>query len=96
MTLAASANAYASWLGGTVQTAGINACTARIAVKALLNPWVHVCAEAKSQRSAAEVRRELESRGEARNNVKLIWRALAALTSGCVLSSSYTACTAHR
>ena len=36
----------------------------------------------RPQRSAAEVRRELESREEARNNVKLIWRALAAMASG--------------
>ena len=56
---------------------------------------VPVFAEAKPQRSAAEVRRELESRGEARNNVKLIWRALAALTSGCILSSVFSAQPVH-
>lgn len=33
-------------------------------------------------RSAAEVQRELQQREEARNNVKLIWRALAAMVSG--------------
>ncbi|KAL3151309.1 hypothetical protein ABBQ38_013146 [Trebouxia sp. C0009 RCD-2024] len=38
--------------------------------------------EARPQRSAAEVRRELQSREEARNNVKLVWHALAALASG--------------
>lgn len=38
--------------------------------------------EVRPQRSAAEVRRELEAREEARNHVKLIWRALAAMASG--------------
>lgn len=42
-----------------------------------------VCtAEVRPQRSAADVRRELEAREEGRNNVKLIWRALAAMASG--------------
>ena len=39
-------------------------------------------AEVRPQRSAADVRRELDAREEARNNVKLIWRALAAMASG--------------
>lgn len=52
-----------------------------------------VCAEARPQRSAAEVRRELQSREEARNNVKLVWRALAALASGSILSSTCACCT---
>lgn len=56
---------------------------------------MHVFAEAKPQRSAAEVRRELESREEARNNIKLIWRALAALTSGCNLASAVLAQPEH-
>ncbi|KAA6418404.1 MAG: hypothetical protein FRX49_11660, partial [Trebouxia sp. A1-2] len=38
--------------------------------------------EVRPQRSAADVRRELEAREEARNHVKLIWRALAAMASG--------------
>ena len=45
----------------------------------------HLCfvgAEVRPQRSAADVRRELEAREEARNHVKLIWRALAAMASG--------------
>ena len=46
-----------------------------------------VCAEVRPQRSAAEVRRELQSREEARNNVKLVWSALAALASGFILDS---------
>ena len=58
-----------------------------------------VCtAEVRPQRSAAEVRRELEAREEARNNVKLIWRALAAMASGtappfqlCVVFTAYLA-----
>ena len=41
-----------------------------------------VCAEVRPQRSAADVRRELEAREESRNTVKLIWRALASMASG--------------
>ena len=47
-----------------------------------------VGAEVRPQRSAAEVRRELEAREEARNHVKLIWRALAAMASGELASAS--------
>ena len=50
---------------------------------------VCVCAEPRPQRSAAEVRRELQAREEARNNVKLVWRALAALASGHTLDSDF-------
>ena len=39
-------------------------------------------AEVRPQRSAADVRRELDAREKARNHVKLIWRALAAMASG--------------
>ena len=46
-------------------------------------------AEARLQKSAADARRELEAREEARNNVKLVWRALAALASGLILDSVY-------
>ncbi len=45
-------------------------------------------AEVRPQRSAAEVRQELEAREEARNHVKLIWRALAAMASGELASAS--------
>ena len=41
-----------------------------------------MCAEVRPQRSAADVRRELEAREESRNTVKLIWRALASMASG--------------